>query len=474
VRTFAAKLGDVSLRPSWTRRAGGDTGKVIDSPDSPAPAAVVPPPEALVTAANGYGFRDAVGPRDDARPQGDPPLKPVKRVKSVLAWASGVVAVTVMTGVAIITLSTTQAPPQARPLRPAPDALARPGGAPVLVWTPGGLAPALGPAARGVADVQLVAEVAGDFAWLDAWARSGAEPSVPPPGMSIPVDIAAVDIAEFLPFATGPDRAVLAGMTQDSIVLSKTGASLRGLDRGGWLRFGATTLTVSGIVDDAVVGGHEAIVAKQAGALIGVTQPRYLLVQLKPHAGAEALDGALRGALPAGGPLRVGVPASGTVLRAGEPRLTPAGLKLLFGEFAAARGRRGALQLDPRWVDANIEERSLPIVGLAKCHKALFPQVEGALNEVVAAGLSASIQPGEFGGCWFPRFVNWDPEAGISHHTWGLAVDFNVAHNLYGTPGTMDPRVVEIFERWGFEWGGRWLVPDPMHFEFVSFVPPRT
>jgi hypothetical protein len=35
----------------------------------------------------------------------------------------------------------------------------------------------------------------------------------------------------------------------------------------------------------------------------------------------------------------------------------------------------------------------------------------------------------------------------------------------------MDPRVVEIFERWGFEWGGRWLVPDPMHFEFVRFVP---
>jgi hypothetical protein len=22
-------------------------------------------------------------------------------------------------------------------------------------------------------------------------------------------------------------------------------------------------------------------------------------------------------------------------------------------------------------------------------------------------------------------------------------------------------------ERWGFTWGGRWLVPDPAHFEWV-------
>ena len=33
----------------------------------------------------------------------------------------------------------------------------------------------------------------------------------------------------------------------------------------------------------------------------------------------------------------------------------------------------------------------------------------------------------------------------------------------------VDPRVVEVMERWGFEWGGRWLVPDPMHFEFLRF-----
>jgi hypothetical protein len=30
-----------------------------------------------------------------------------------------------------------------------------------------------------------------------------------------------------------------------------------------------------------------------------------------------------------------------------------------------------------------------------------------------------------------------------------------------------DPQLVETMARWGFTWGGFWLVPDPMHFEYV-------
>jgi hypothetical protein len=34
----------------------------------------------------------------------------------------------------------------------------------------------------------------------------------------------------------------------------------------------------------------------------------------------------------------------------------------------------------------------------------------------------------------------------------------------------MDPRIVDVFQRWGFKWGGDFLVPDGMHFEFIRFA----
>jgi hypothetical protein len=55
-------------------------------------------------------------------------------------------------------------------------------------------------------------------------------------------------------------------------------------------------------------------------------------------------------------------------------------------------------------------------------------------------------------------------------HAFGLAVDLNVSSNQLGTKGNIDPRVVEIFERWGFAWGGRWSPPDPMHFELARLI----
>jgi hypothetical protein len=29
-----------------------------------------------------------------------------------------------------------------------------------------------------------------------------------------------------------------------------------------------------------------------------------------------------------------------------------------------------------------------------------------------------------------------------------------------------------VFEKWGFEWGGRWSRPDPMHFELDRLLSP--
>lgn len=67
-----------------------------------------------------------------------------------------------------------------------------------------------------------------------------------------------------------------------------------------------------------------------------------------------------------------------------------------------------------------------------------------------------------------------------SPHSYGIAIDICVARSHYwrynypnatehdeiGYHNRIDMRVVEIFERHGFIWGGRWYHFDTMHFEF--------
>jgi hypothetical protein len=59
-----------------------------------------------------------------------------------------------------------------------------------------------------------------------------------------------------------------------------------------------------------------------------------------------------------------------------------------------------------------------------------------------------------------------------SMHSWGAAIDINPAHADYwlwhrnGQVSQIPPEIVDIFERHGFIWGGKWLHYDTMHFEY--------
>jgi hypothetical protein len=43
----------------------------------------------------------------------------------------------------------------------------------------------------------------------------------------------------------------------------------------------------------------------------------------------------------------------------------------------------------------------------------------------------------------------------------------NADTNRFGSPPAQDPRLVQLLGRWGFTWGGNWIVPDGMHFEYL-------
>jgi hypothetical protein len=145
----------------------------------------------------------------------------------------------------------------------------------------------------------------------------------------------------------------------------------------------------------------------------------------------------------------------------------------LFGRFTYRINGDGTITQDARWVRRYIAQGRVPILGTVRCHRMLFPQLTRALAEVERAGLAQLIDLDDFrrmGGCWVARQQLWDPTKPLSMHAWGLAIDFNVARNQYGATPRMDPRIVAIFERWGFRWGGRWSPPDGMHFELGALV----
>ena len=57
-------------------------------------------------------------------------------------------------------------------------------------------------------------------------------------------------------------------------------------------------------------------------------------------------------------------------------------------------------------------------------------------------------------------------------HSWGAAIDLNTVRAAYWlwpravAAETLPAQIIDIFERHGFIWGGKWLHYDTMHFEY--------
>ena len=255
------------------------------------------------------------------------------------------------------------------------------------------------------------------------------------------------------------DLAVTHGVAE-GLRLDLGGTVVPGADPAGpQVRVGAIATTVPGI---------DLVVNRPRGDQLGIPRRNAVVVSLGEPAAPDAVRRDLQGDL--------GRDATVTDLTA-EPGAGVYAARLVEGSVADAVGafhyrwfRDGTVDPDPAWVGTSITTGDVPILGQVTCHRVMLPQLRGALQEVVDAGLSSAIHPTDFGGCYSPRFIGHDPARGLSLHTWGIAIDLNVSGNQVGTAGSIDPRVVRIFESWGFAWGGRWSVPDPMHFELAALT----
>lgn len=256
-------------------------------------------------------------------------------------------------------------------------------------------------------------------------------------------------------------------------VLSTSSARVRDLTPGDVLEFGdGTELTVTAVVDDELVAAAEIAVSIHSD--LDVPTPRVLLARTSdervaagwadldrlaafdPH--GELQDAALSGVRGDEVP----------VLRHAAGVLSPVRLKVHYGEFAISDGPGRWVRQGASWLRAHHTITEVPLLGEVECHEAAIEPLTAAMTEIVERGMSALVDGDDFGGCWAPRTSGGDAP---SSHAWGIAVDLNVQGNHYGFEPTIAAEVVEVMERHGFAWGGRWPVPDGMHFELVPDHP---
>jgi hypothetical protein len=337
----------------------------------------------------------------------------------------------------------------------------------LLAWTPGRLPDGYAEAVRRLPGVARVAVVRSGVVWMDGWTTVSGQAERPPKGYRIPVEVASILPGSYARFVPPADRDAIT--SRDAVVAGATFAQLHGLGPGATATFGDVRLVIDAVLDDELIGAHEVVVGDALGRRLGVVRPRYLLVAPAGDALPGAVERGLRRLVPPGVRVRVRAPGETPVFRHGDAVLPQVGIKDVFGEFAAVPRSDGTLAVSPGWVEANIRTARVPILGDVRCHRVLLPLLRGALEELVRRGLGHLVDPGDYGGCYYPRFIARDPGATLSRHSWGAAVDINVSEGLTGRKPILDRRVVEVFEDWGFGWGGEWLVPDGAHFEFLRF-----
>lgn len=289
------------------------------------------------------------------------------------------------------------------------------------------------------------------------------------------ITVVAVDPAEFRPLApktTSEAEFVWRGLKGRQIFLAHEEYRRLGVQPGQTmvLRGPNTSLLfrVGGIVANGAPNIAGGLISLNAGTTLGLGPPSLLLVGLDEGQKVDDVKKGLANNLP-------DVQFSATAAASNRAFLSGRDAERLFGSFEYTVNSDGSIVPTAEWVKKYVVAKTVPILGTIKCHKIMFPQLEAALKEVEAQGLAPLINTKDYGGCYHARLIRGedpaDPESNLSMHAWGLAIDINVSTNQMGATPTLDPRLVEIFEKWGYRWGGWWTHrPDGMHFELAALI----
>lgn len=300
-----------------------------------------------------------------------------------------------------------------------------------------------------------------------------------PPTLSIPMGTTVFD-RDVIGILMGGD--VSAAVSATSLVMSRRTADLRGAMAGDVVTlrsaFGADVdFTIGAVIADEITGGTELLITPEGAARLSLS--RKSSVVMWGFSSRAAIDQAL--VANGLGTTRIRIRRSWDPFDP-DSTLGMAETKALLGEFGYRVNSDGSVAQETAWQAANLPpgRRSLGIGISARCHLVVEPALQSAFAEIAQSGLSGVFDVGDAntaGGCHNPRFNRLANSATIgflSRHSWAMALDTNTVGSCQGcAPPNFASRpggcaAVRIMRKHGFSWGGNYLTPDGMHFEYVG------
>ena len=298
-----------------------------------------------------------------------------------------------------------------------------------------------------------------------------------PSGFAFPMGVTALPHE----FVARVMSAELSGrLTSTHIVMNRTSADLRGARAGDVVTLtaangAAVNFTVAEVLEHDEIRGAELLMAPEAADRLALSRRSSVVVW--GFRSRSAIDSALRANSLTSTSIRLR-----RTWDAFDPDLTLGMVetKAALGEFAYRVNSDGTVSVDDAWRTANITSGSIHGLRLQTgCHRVTRRALQAAMDEVVASGLAGTINyddANRAGGCYYPRFNRLTPDSRIgflSRHGWGQAVDTNTQGSCQGcipdfSRTAAGCRTVQVFRKHGFAWGGNYLRPDGMHFEWVG------
>lgn len=127
---------------------------------------------------------------------------------------------------------------------------------------------------------------------------------------------------------------------------------------------------------------------------------------------------------------------------------------------------------------AEVEKNLVAVYWTPSGKKYRFTKINGVSEKIKLISAELALLPPEYqkyvtniAGSYYWRNIAGTKR--LSTHSFGIAIDINTAYSHYWRndkpmkyQNKIPMKIVEIFERHGFIWGGKWNHYDTMHFEY--------